>query len=219
MLKYILFDLDGTIADTSEGILNGYLYCMPRIGLPVPADKNELRPMIGPPLSRVLQERYGVSREVGEEGFRLFREYLGLRGTKECEVYPGMPALLRELREHDLRVMIATSKSTVYARATLEHLGLLDAFEFLGCADPVTGRREKEDVIAYVREHFPDICAENTVMVGDRVYDVIGARLNGLPVIWCSFGLAQPGEMGDEIPDYTARTVAELREILISKLN
>ncbi len=219
MLKYVLFDLDGTVADTSEGILNGYMYALPRIGLPVPADKNDLRPMIGPPLVRTLQELYGISEEVAREGLRLYREYLGPIGTKECAAYPGMPALLAELRARGIRVMTATSKTESFTRATLEHLGLSEAFDFLGCADIKDCRREKEDVIAYVREQFPDMNGENTIMVGDRVYDAIGARLNGLPVIWCTYGFAQPNEMEGEHPDYTADTVAELRELLISMIN
>ena len=219
MLKYVLFDLDGTVADTSEGILNGYMYALPRIGLPVPADKNELRPMIGPPLVRTLQERYGISEELAQEGLRQYRAYLGPIGSKECCAYPGIPALLCELREKGLTVMTATSKAEPFTRSTLEHLGLPEAFDYLGCADMGSLRREKEDVIAYIMTQFPDMNGENTVMVGDRVYDVIGARINGLPVVWCEWGLAQPGEMGNETPNHTAQTVAELRTILLSMMN
>ena len=218
MLKYVLFDLDGTVADTSEGILNGYMYALPRMGLPVPADKNELRPMIGPPLVRTLQERYGVSEAAAREGLRLYREYLGPVGAKECAAYPGIPALLAELREQGLTVMTATSKAEPFTRATLAHLGLADAFDYLGCADMENRCREKEDVIARIRDRFPDMNGENTVMVGDRVYDAIGARLNGLPVIWCTYGFAQPGEMEGETPDYTVGTVEALRELLISMI-
>ena len=219
MLKYVLFDVDGTISDTSEGILNGILYALPRIGLPQPADKNDLRPMIGPPLVRSFQNQFGVSEEVAREGLRQYRAYYGPIGTSECVAYPGIPALLAELRERGFSVMTATSKAELFARAALAHLGLTDAFDFLGCADLEDKRREKEDVIAYVREHFPDMDASNTVMIGDRVYDVIGARMNGIPVIWCAWGYAQPGEMDGYVPDYTVETVAELRELLIEKMN
>ncbi|MBO7176177.1 MAG: HAD hydrolase-like protein [Clostridia bacterium] len=216
MLKYVLFDLDGTVSDTSEGILNGYLYAWPRIGLPVPADKNDLRFIIGPPLPQSLMAHYGLSEELAMEGLRQYRSYYGPIGTKECIPYPGMPELLRELRAAGLTVMTATSKAEPFTRTALEHLGLSDAFDFLGCADMENTRVEKEDVIAYIREHFPDINGENTVMVGDRVYDVVGAHLHGLPVIHCTYGFVQPGELEGHEPDYTVHTVEELRALLIS---
>lgn len=216
MLKYVLFDVDGTISDTSEGILNGIMYALPRIGLPVPQDKNELRPLIGPPLPQSLMAKYGVSEEVAMEGLRQYRVYYGPIGTRECLPYPGMPALLAELRAAGLTVMTATSKAEPFTRAALAHLGLEDAFDFFGCADMENVRREKEDVIAYVKAHFPDMNGENTVMVGDRVYDIIGAHLNGLPVILCTYGFAQPGELLGHDPEYTADSVAELRNLLFS---
>lgn len=218
MLKYVLFDVDGTVSDTSEGILNGLMYALPRIGLPLPADKNDLRPMIGPPLVRSFQNFFGVSEEVAREGLRQYRDYYGPIGTKECVPYPGIPALLAELRERGLAVMTATSKAEPFARAALEHLSLTDAFDFMGCADLEDKRREKEDVIAYVRAHFPDMDASNTVMIGDRVYDVIGAHLNSLPVVYCAWGYAQPGELEGHAPDYTVHTVEELRRLLISMI-
>lgn len=216
MLKYVLFDVDGTVSDTSEGILNGFMYALPRIGLPLPADKNDLRPMIGPPLPQSLMERYGISQELAMEGLRQYRVYYGPIGTKECIPYPGMPELLRELRAAGLCVITATSKAEPFTRAALTHLGLGDAFDFLGCADMENVRREKEDVIAYIKAHFPDMNGENTVMVGDRVYDVIGAHLNGLPVIHCTYGFAQPGETVGHTPEYTVDTVVQLRELLFS---
>lgn len=216
MLKYVLFDLDGTVSDTSEGILNGYMYAWPKIGLPLPADKNDLRAIIGPPLPQSLMAHYGVSEEVAMEGLRQYRVYYGPIGTKECIPYPGIPELLRELRAAGLCVMTATSKAEPFTRAALEHLGLLDAFDFLGCADMNNIRHEKEDVIAYIREHFPDMNGENTVMIGDRVYDVIGAHLHGLPVIHCTYGFAQPGELEGHIPEYTVDTVTQLRDLLFS---
>ena len=188
MLKYLLFDVDGTVSDTSEGILNGVLFALEHIGLPVPADKNELRSLIGPPLPQSLMARYGVSEEVAMEGLRQYRVYYGPIGTKQCIPYPGIAELLRDLRAAGLTVMTATSKAEPFTRAALAHLGLGDAFDFLGCADMENIRREKEDVIAYIKAHFPDMNGENTVMVGDRVYDVIGAHLNGLPVIHCTYG-------------------------------
>ena len=218
MLKYVLFDVDGTISDTSEGILNGLMYALPRIGLPVPADKQELRYLIGPPLVRAFQKIYGVSEEVAQEGLRQYRSYYGPIGTSECVAYPGIPALLSELRERGLLVMTATSKVELFARAALDHLGLTDAFDFLGCADMEDKRREKEDVIAYVRAKFPDMDASNTVMIGDRIYDVIGAEMNSIPVIHCAWGYAQPGELEGHEPDYTVQTVEELRTLLLSMI-
>ena len=218
MLKYVLFDVDGTISDTSEGILNGLMYALPHMGQPLPADKQELRPLIGPPLVRSFQDMYGVSEEVAREGLRQYRSYYGPIGTSECVAYPGIPALLAELRERGASVMTATSKAEPFARAALAHLGLTDAFDFLGCADLEDKRREKEDVIAHVRAHFPDMNASNTIMIGDRVYDVIGARLNDIPVVYCAWGYAQPGEMEDHAPDYTVHTVEELRALLLSML-
>ena len=117
MLKYVLFDVDGTISDTSEGILNGLMYALPRIGLPVPADKQELRYLIGPPLVRAFQKIYGVSEEVAQEGLRQYRSYYGPIGTSECVAYPGIPALLSELRERGLSRANAMAHVRVFSAA------------------------------------------------------------------------------------------------------
>lgn len=216
MLKYVLFDLDGTLSDTSEGILNGFMYMLEKLGLPLPADKQELRPMLGPPIPRSLVERYGTSREVAEEGLRLYRVYYGPIGTRECCVFPGIPELLGTLHARGIKVVTATSKAEPFARSVLEHLGIAEYIDFFGCADMGMLRREKEDVLAYVMEQLPDLRPENAIMVGDREFDVIGARTVGLRCIACTYGYASPGELEAQKPDYTVDTVAQLQKLLIS---
>ena len=216
MLKHVLFDVDGTLTDPLEGIINAILYALPRMGIEPPADPKELKVLVGPPMLEALQEYFHLSREDAQRMLTIYREYYTTKGLFEATLHPGIPELLQALHDRGIQIHTATSKPIEFVEPLLRHFHLRDYFTFLGADDLACSRHSKDEVIAYVLQNIPDITPENTVMVGDRKYDVLSASRFGLRTVGCAFGHAEPGELEQAGAAYIAHTASETQHILLS---
>lgn len=212
--KVILFDLDGTLTDPVKGITNSVAYALEYYGIHV-EDKRVLHPFIGPPLRDSFRNYYGFSEEQAEEAVWKYREYFSTKGLLENEVYEGMPELLKALKEAGRTLIVATSKPTVYSVKILEHFGLADYFQDIqgSCLD---GKREaKAEVISYALEQNGIADTKEAVMVGDRNYDIIGAKQCGLDSIGVLYGYGNREEMEEAEAGYIVENVKELGRLLL----
>ena len=209
MKKYVLFDLDGTLTDSREGILNSIEYMLEYYGIHV-EDQEQLVPWLGPPLKDSLMKYYGFSQEKALEGVEKYREYFDRQGIFENRVYPGIEEMLGRLRNMGCHLMVATSKPEVAARRVLEHFRLDSYFDYIGGATLDDSRVNKADVIRYVLDTNGITCGKETVMVGDREHDVRGARENGLQVIGALYGYGSREELEEAGADWIAKTVEEI---------
>lgn len=216
MLKHVLFDVDGTISDPLEGFVNAILYALPHMGLRTPDDARELHALVGPPLLESMQQHFHLSPEEAQRMLGIYRQYYGERGLFEASLYPGIPELLRTLHAHGIQLHTATSKPIEYVERLLAHFGLREYFTFLGADDLACSRHSKIAVMEYVLQNVPDITPENTVMVGDRKFDVISARHFGLRTVGCAFGHAAEGELEQAGAAYIVQTAADAQRILLS---
>lgn len=214
MLKYVLFDVDGTLSDPSRGFINAILYAMPRMGLTPPSDPHELDVLVGPPLLESMQRHFLLSPEEAKRMLAVYREYYGERGLFEADLYPGMPELLDNLRARGLILHTATSKPVEYVERLLCHFGLRDRFTFLGADDLACTRHSKAEVFRYILQNVPDITPENTVMVGDRKFDVITAHQFGIRTVGCAWGHAPAGELMEAGADFIVHTTKEAEDII-----
>ena len=171
--------------------------------------------MIGPPLIASFMEGYGMSEEEAKQCLAGYREYFSVTGIYQNEIYPGIAELLRDLRAAGRRILLATSKPEEFANVILKHFDIDQYFHFVGGNTFDESRPRKEDVIAYVLSQYPDITPENTVMVGDRKYDVEGAAQFSLPCIGVLFGYGSLEELTAAGAAKIAATVDELRSILL----
>lgn len=192
--RYILFDLDGTLTDSQQGIFNAVEYALRHYGITV-EDKNFLRPFLGPPLSDSMMKYCGFDRQRAEEAVELFREYYHAGGMFENQVYPGVEQLLSRLRARDCRLYVATSKPEATAREILAHFGLDSYFSFIGGATMDDSRVKKGDVIRYVLETCKIRDLEQALMVGDRKHDILGAKENGLESVGVLYGYGSREEL------------------------
>ena len=191
MIRSILFDLDGTITDSGEGIINCASYALEHFGIAVP-DRDIMRQFVGPPL-RDTFIKFGVPAEKAEEAISVYRSRYIPVGRFENYPYEGIEALLAKLKADGHKLYIATSKPEQMSIEILEHFSLGHYFERI-CGATLDGSRdEKEKVIAYLLTQVPN--TSNAIMVGDTAFDVIGAAVHGIPTIGVSWGYGEIADM------------------------
>ena len=189
--RAILFDLDGTLTDSGEGIINCAVMTLERFGLPVPS-REEMRVFVGPPLTQSFA-KYGVPEEKVDEAVAIYRSRYVPIGAYENTPYPGIRELLEQLIADGFRLYVATSKPEGMSIKILEHFDLAKYFTKICGAATDRSRNTKEAVIAYLMEETGE--KENMIMVGDTIYDVMGAKSLGIPCIGVSWGYGETKDM------------------------
>ena len=207
----IYFDLDGTLTDSGPGIMNAVAYALGAMGRPVPS-RASMRRFIGPPLSYSFQAYEGMSPEDAHRAVELYRVYYNDRGKFENTPYPGIAGLLDRLQGAGYRLFVATSKPQVTAQEVLEHFQLARYFERVCGASLDAGRETKEDVISYLLAQIGD--PGQVVMVGDTAFDVLGAKVHGIPTIGVTWGYGQVEAMREAGAAALADTPEQLEALL-----
>ncbi len=190
-IQAVIFDLDGTLTDSGEGIMNCASLALAHFGLPVPS-REELRVFVGPPLDQTFI-KFGVPADKAAEAIAVFRSRYVPVGIFENYPYPGIRELLEGLNGKGIRLFVATSKPEEMALRVLDHFDLSRYFEAI-CGATLDGSRiEKADVIAYLLEQIG--AAGDAVMVGDTAFDVLGAAQHRIPTIGVSWGYGKEADM------------------------
>jgi phosphoglycolate phosphatase len=210
----VLFDLDGTLTDPRIGITRCVQLALARCGIEV-ADPDTLTPYIGPPLLESFDRIHGLDRERGLVAIGHYRERFAEVGWRENELYPGIPELLAELHGCGTRVIVATSKPTVFAEQIVTHFGLAPYVDLVAGSNLDNTRVAKGEVIAHVLAERPGIAEAPLVMVGDREHDVIGARQNDLDAIGVAYGYGGPDELRAAGALAVAESVPDLQTLLL----
>lgn len=194
MYDYFLFDLDGTLIDSGEGVTNAVGYALNKMGIEVP-DRSELYKFIGPPLYDSFREFYGMNPEEVKKAIEYYREYYPVKGVFECFLYDGVKETLTALKADGKVVMMATSKPEVQAVRILKHFGIDSLFDVMAGATEDVSRSRKEDVVRYALQIGGVKDLSKAIMVGDRHFDVDGARMNGMECIGVLYGYGSREEM------------------------
>lgn len=207
----ILFDLDGTLTDSAEGVIRACQYMQEKMGMQVWATE-DLRFIVGPPLMKTFTEDFGMDVETAEQAMLVYREYYGTVGLFENKVYPGVVEMLADLRAKGKRMAVATSKKEALAVRILEHFDIAKYFDVIGGDAREVGRDTKAKVIDYVLETLQ---AEkgDVIMVGDRKFDIEGAHTLGVPCIAVEFGYGDRAEFEAYQADYIVATAEEIAEL------
>lgn len=212
--RLILFDLDGTLTDPKPGITRAVRYALSRFDISV-TDLDTLTPFIGPPLHHSFERYYGFDAEQARKAVNFYREYFAEIGLYENAVYPGIPRLLSQLQAAERRLIVATSKPTVYAQRIVEHFQLAAYFTRIEGSDFDLTRTDKAQIIGAILGDYPNVARAEVVMVGDREHDIIGARAHDLDAIGVSYGYGSPAELRMAGATAIAGSVAELAELLL----
>lgn len=210
MKKAILFDLDGTLTDSGEGIINCAKLALEHYGLPIPSEA-ELRTFVGPPLHESFV-RFGVPEEEADNAIKIYRSRYIPIGKFENHPYDGIYHVLEQLKELGHTLYVATSKPETMSVEILEHFGMAKYFDIIAGASFDRSRSSKEDVIAYLLEQCGDY--EEKIMVGDTAFDVIGAKAHGIPTVGVSWGYGKVEDMEKAGAISIAHTMEELFDML-----
>lgn len=209
--KTILFDLDGTLTDSGEGIINCAALALEYFGIPVPS-REEMRVFVGPPLHEIFV-KFGVPADQADKAVEVYRSRYLTVGKFENSPYPGIPELLQTLKAHGHRLLVATSKPEHLAVEIMEHFDIARYFDHICGATFDRSRSTKEQVIAYLLE----TCGSGAqmVMVGDTEFDVVGANAHGIPTIGVAWGYGNV----DSMRAAGAAAIANTPEQLLTFLN
>lgn len=238
MYQYILFDLDGTLTDSAPGITACVQYALHKMGIEEP-DLKKLEPFVGPPLLDSFHEFYGFDEEQGRKATVYYRERFSTRGIFENEVYPGIEKLLADLKASGKKLAVASSKPEVYVERILKHFGLWDYFDVVVGSGLDGTRTKKEEVVEEAlkcllpeglfqemmetkgREakdgcptQYSGTIYNEIAMVGDRRFDVEGAREYHIVSVGVAYGYAAAGELEAAGAERIVETVEELSQVL-----
>lgn len=206
MKKYdlILFDLDGTLLDTSAGIFNSVRYAESQMGL-APIPDSRLREFVGPPPKAMYSKIYGLSEDDALRAAQFHREYGKTKALYEASVYPGMPELLSFLREQGHKLAVATLKSETIAQSILEYYGLASYFDTIVGMDPEETLTKRKTIdLAVIRT-----AAEGKkLLIGDSIYDYDGAKEAGVDFLGVTYGFGFK-----EGQDYPFPTVSRVDDV------
>jgi phosphoglycolate phosphatase len=194
-VKYrsVLFDLDGTLVDSRQGILNGFKHAMTKL-LGESWDGRLPEDYIGPPLRATFMDFYGMSAAQTEEAVRLYREYYRPKGIYECAVYPHVKELLEGIRSAGAGVWLATSKARVFAETVLEHTGLMRFFAGVAGSELDGTMDKKTEVIRHLLDTMMPPGGLPALMVGDRWHDAKGAQDCSMDFAAALWGFGSRGE-------------------------
>lgn len=217
MKKYLLFDLDGTLTDPKVGITTCVQYALHSFGIEEP-DLDKLEPFIGPPLKDSFMEYYNMSREQAEKAVEKYRERFQDIGIFENRLYDGIPKMLRTLQSKGMHLAVASSKPTVFVKRILEHFQLEKYFQVV-VGSELDGRRvNKEDVVQEALQQLfgaQPIQKDLVYMIGDRRFDVEGAKALGIESVGVAYGYGSMEELKAAKADYIVRSVEELEKFLL----
>lgn len=211
----IIFDLDGTLTDSQTGIINSLTYSFKKLGLVLPS-RSELMTFIGPPLSQSFQDFCGLSESETQEAISYYRQYFSDKGWKENQLFPGAKELLNDLKAAGKTLLIASSKPEVFIKQILNYFDISSYFTSIAGATLNSRRSQKSEIIAYVLKEAGIQNTNRAIMVGDRKYDVEGAKANGLPAIGLLLGFGSKEELEEAGATAIAKDFKDLKKILLN---
>lgn len=209
-IEHILFDLDGTLTDPKVGITRSIQYALEKLDRPVPA-VDDLLWCIGPPLQESLRKLLSPDANQTETAVSFYRERFNVVGKFENEVYPGIFEILDGLNTRGVNLFVATSKPAVFARDIIAHFDLLPFFKRIYGSELNGDLTDKGALISHILRNEM-IAAQSTLMVGDRSYDILGAKKHAVRNIGVTYGYGTKVELIEAGADFVVDSPREIME-------
>jgi len=213
MFKYILFDLDGTLTDSKEGLFKSFQHALLHFGIDE-QDPENLKRFIGPPAHYAFCEFYDFSEEDAIKAIEVFRERFSVKGIYENKLYPGIFNMLKTLKEHGKKVALATAKPEVFAKTVIKYF---DIEQFFDCVVGTSLDNTDHNKTFILNQVLKKLNADKntSVMVGDRKFDIEAAKECGIASIGAEYGYAPKNELKNCGADFLARSADDLLRLLL----
>lgn len=212
MYKAILFDLDGTLTESGEGITKCVQYALEKLGKPE-SDLKKLEVFIGPPLMEQFMKYAGLDEETARRAVEYYRERYSTIGIFENRPYPGVEEMLQELKRKKYLLAVASSKPEYFVKQILDYFHLTEYFDEIVGSELNGSRTNKTEVIEEtLRRLGLDKHREQVIMVGDKEHDVLGARAAGLECVAVSYGYGTEEELTAAQPLQTVSSTEEIQD-------
>ncbi len=213
--KLVIWDVDGTLLDTSSGLISSTRYMIEKLGLPK-VSEDVLKSFVGPRIQDSLSRVYGLTGEAGKEAAAVFRNHYKEGDVLKAEPYPGIEEVLKNLSDADIKMAVATNKRQDFTDALMQKFGF---DKYLSCVfgtDP-EGKYVKKDLINMCVDYFDDIDKTDAVMIGDSTYDAEAAMDVGVDFIGVTFGFdfKSSEDMAAFKPIGAVADIKELKELLM----
>ncbi|MDE6520614.1 MAG: HAD-IA family hydrolase [Ruminococcus sp.] len=214
-MKYdtLIFDLDGTLADTRPGVLACFEYTLNKLGLPPYHDPYKF---LGPPLQYSFSTLLGLDGKATEEAVRIYRQKYRTESIFDAELFNGIEDMLHTLKENGYTLAVATCKVEKFAEIFLKHFSIAKYFDFIGGADE-NNRVEKSQVIYHVMEELGKTDTSRVLMIGDRDNDVKGAEILGIPCLYALWGYGSAEEASESGALTAVHTPYECLQFVMEK--
>ena len=213
MYKYILFDLDGTLIEPKEGITKCVAYALNKFGIKV-KNLDDLTVFIGPPLIDSFMKYYNMSLDDAKLAVKFYRERFQVNGILECELYKNVEETLKKLKKENKILLIATSKPEDFTNSILKRLDIYKYFDLIVGATLDGSRGEKSGVIKYALDQINIIDLSEVIMVGDRMFDIFGAKKNNIDSIGVTYGYAIDNELFESNPTFIVNDIEDIINII-----
>ena len=210
---HILFDLDGTLTDPGIGITNSVMHALKQYDIEV-TDRSKLYRFIGPPLADSFARYYGFGKEQCLEAIGYYREYYAPHGIFENEVYAGIPEVLAELKARGKKVLLATSKPEEFAVKILQHFALDSYFDCVAGATMDEKIVTKVEIMEMALHRMQITDVSRALMIGDREYDISGAKHFGMDSVGVTYGYGSRRELEEAGATYLAEKPRDLLDLI-----
>lgn len=220
MKEYLLFDLDGTLTDSGEGITKSVQYALQGFGIEEP-DLRKLECFVGPPLRDSFRKYYGFDEKTAEEAVKKYRERYAQLGIFENTPYEGIPKMLKSLKKNGFRLAVASSKPQEYVEKVLVHFEIRQYFQVVvGGTMDGKGDQKKDIIEKVLKEFFKDSPPEKekVYMIGDTAFDIEGAKQTGVESVGVTYGFGKLEDLTFAQADFIVHSVWELWDFLLREV-
>lgn len=211
--RFLLFDMDGTLADTSEGVYAGLDYAIQKLCLRQ-LSESEKHMFLGPPLKTTFIRVYSMTEKEAEQATAAFREYYSRDGVLQCSPYPGIRETLEQLYQSDYKLFVATSKPTPFAEAIVKKFCLNGIFAAVIGSNLDNTRSKKAEIIQYILDNYCEQEKRYCLMVGDTKNDIDGANECSIDSAGVLYGFGTREELIISNATYIITTPSELLNIV-----
>ena len=215
-IQNVLFDLDGTLTDSSPGIVNSIKYALEKMSI-FENDDQKLTSFVGPSLYKTFSENYFNEEQDVKQALVHYREYFAKTGIYENALYNGVMELLESIKSRDLKIALATAKPTYFSNIILKHFKINHYFDVVIGSHLTGTRTEKKEIIHEVIDQLGLPNGNHCVMIGDREYDIIGGKHHEMHTIGVNYGYAKKGELLLQNPSFIVNSPKEIQNILSLK--